>query len=153
MPPSLDPAEAAQQLAGLQQTNAEMARRAVAPRWYHPALGGLAGMLIASNALSSGFRAAAFLLFFAGLVLLVQAYRRHTGLWVSGWRAGRTRWVSGTLGAVMLLVSLGSMVVAREHDFPAAYLIGGGIVAAACTIAGPLWETAFRRDLADGARP
>lgn len=153
MSPSVDPEEAARQLAGLQRSNVEMARRAVAPWWYHPALGGLAGGLIAVQAAPTGFRAAYFALFAVGLILLVQAYRKKTGVWVSGWRAGRTRWVTAVLAALTLGVSLAAIYAAREWGQPGAYLIGGALLAVAFTIAGPLWEVAFRRDLADGGRP
>lgn len=153
MPPSVDPAEAARQLADLDASNAEMARRAVAPWWYHPALGLLVGGMIATMAAPLVWRSAYLVVFFPCLLLLMHAYRRRTGVWVNGWRAGRTRFVSGVLAVSVFLIGLASFGLAQLYDQPFAYLAGGVLTAVVATAAGPLWEVAFRRDLAQGERP
>lgn len=153
MSPALDPQEAARQLAGLDLSNAELARRAVAPWWYHPALGVLIGGLLAVQAAPLVYRALYFAVYGLGLVLLVHVYRKRTGLWVSGYRAGRTRLVALAAVVVSLAVAGASAFVALTRDLPAAFVVGGVVVAVVVTAMGPLWEIAFRRDLADGRRP
>ncbi len=108
---ALLPAGAAAALGLVQSSRADLADRLVTPRWYHPVLGLLAGGLVlgyASDRLLVRYGAlAGFLL---GTLLLVQAYRRLTGVWVSGYHPGPARrWAVAlgvTLGA-LLLVSLG----------------------------------------------
>jgi hypothetical protein len=142
--------DAARMLAEVEAARGDLAHRARAPIWYHPVLGLLAGGLLAVQAAPLAARIAYLPLFAVGLILLVRAYRRKTGMWVSGFRAGRTRWV-----AVALLVAIwATMGVALWLEWQVglrgALLVGGLIVTVATTIQGFVWEAAFRRDLDEG---
>lgn len=138
--------QAARALESLGEARAQLARRAKAPWWYHPALGVLAGGLVAAQALP---RPAVVLpLYGAGLLLLMQAYRRHTGLWVNGLRWGRTLWVMLPLLAATAVVAFVSLRYGHERGQRDVFLYCGAALALLVTAAGPLWERAFRADLA-----
>ncbi|NGM49336.1 hypothetical protein G5B46_06935 [Caulobacter sp. 602-2] len=148
--PSIDPAEAARMLAKVEAVSTDLARRARAPIWYHPALGLLMGGLVAVQGQSFPVLIGYYLIFLLGLALLVRAYKRHTGMWVSGYRAGRTRWVAVGLAVLTALSLLLSAWLAREHALVAAPFVIGALAAGVVTIGGFVWEAAFRRDLRDG---
>lgn len=142
--------DALRMLAEVKTANAEMAERAKAPVWYHPALGLLMGGLVAVQGQPFAFLIAYYIAFAAGLALLVRAYKRHTGLWINGYRAGRTRWVAVGLAVLSTIAMLISVSLQREHGVALAPLAFGGIIAVIVTIGGFIWEAAFRADLKDG---
>lgn len=134
----------------MEAANADLARRAKAPLWYHPALGLLVGALIAVQGQPTSILLVFYAAYIAGLALLVRAYKRHTGLWVSGYRAGRTRWVALGLATLTMIGGVIAVWLLRERGLTAAPLIFGAIVAVIVTVGGFVWEAAFRADLRDG---
>jgi hypothetical protein len=142
--------EAARMLAEVEAANAELARRAVAPLWYHPALGLLMGGMVAVQGAPLPFIGVYYAAFGIGLVLLIAAYRRRTGLWVSGYRPGRTRVVAFGLAATVALTLLGALWLQRTAGVAWALPLAGGVVAVITTVGGFVWEAAFRRDLREG---
>jgi len=149
--PPVGPLDAARMLAEVEAANADLARRARAPVWYHPALGLLIGAVVAVQGQAVPLMLGVYAVFVVGLLLLVKAYKRRTGLWVSGYRAGRTRWVAVGLAVATALAVLGSALLVRERGLVAAPFVLGAVVAVIVTIGGFAWEAAFRRDLRDGA--
>jgi len=142
--------DALRMLAEVEAANADLAERAKAPTWYHPALGLLIGGLIGAQALPIPLMIAFYVVYVVGLWLLVRAYKRHTGLWINGYRAGRTRWVAIGLAAVASVGGLISIWLMRERGLTLAPLVFGALVAVIVTIGGFVWEAAFRADLRDG---
>lgn len=142
--------DAKRMLAEVQAAKAELARRAVAPIWYHPALGLLIGGLVAVQGARLSFIGAYYAAFSIGLILLVAAYKKHTGLWVSGYRSGRTRVVAIGLAVTVTLIMLGSLWLQRAAGVTWAMPLGGAVTAVIITAGGFAWEAAFRRDLRDG---
>ena len=137
-------------LAEVEAARDDLAQRARAPLWYHPILGLLAGGMVAIQGQSSTLKVAFTGVFVLGVALLVRAYKRHTGLWISGFRAGRTRWVAIGLGVAIALCGLVALWLARHRGVAEAPLVFGGIIVVVVTVAGHLWEAAFRADLRDG---
>ncbi|MBO9558224.1 MAG: hypothetical protein J7515_06505 [Caulobacter sp.] len=142
--------DAARMMAEIQAANAELARRAVAPGWYHAALGLLMGGLIAVQGAPVPAIFGYYLVFGLGCWLLFQAYRRRTGMWINGYRAGRTRWVAIGLAVLFGLIMVSSVHLLRERGLIWAPWAGGAIAAVVVTLGGYVWEAAFRRDLRDG---
>ena len=142
--------EAARMLAEVRAANTELARRAVAPVWYHPALGLLMGGLVAVQGENLVLTFAYYPVFGLGCWLLARAYRRRTGLWINGYRSGRTRWVTVTLAVIFTAIMLTCAYARRKLGVDWATYAGGAVVATLTTIAGFVWEAAFRRDLRDG---
>lgn len=94
-------------LAAVAAARRAAADRLVTPWWYHPILGALFAGYALTIALGDRWvLLAGVVVFFAGLALLVGAYRRKTGIWLSGFEAGgATKWaylmgVVGGLGIV-----------------------------------------------------
>ncbi len=142
--------DALRMLAEVEAANADLAERAKAPVWYHPALGLLMGGLVAVQAAPIPAKLAYYGVYVAGLVLLMRAYKRHTGMWINGYRAGRTRWVAVGLAGLAILCAAIAVWLERERHLEAAPLVFGAIVAVLVTIGGFVWEAAFRADLRDG---
>lgn len=140
----------ARMLAEVQAANAQLAQRARAPLWYHPALGLLMGGLAAVAGQPTPVILAYEAFMLIGLWLLVRAYKRRTGMWVSGYRKGRTRWVAFGLATACAAVTILSLWLRRTHDIAWAPYAGGLAVFVLATAGGLLWEAAFRRDLRDG---
>lgn len=139
-------------LAEVDAAKADMARRAKAPTWYHPALGLLIGGLIAVQGQPIQVMLGVYAAYIAGLVLLMRAYKRHTGLWINGYRAGRTRWVAIGLAGLGMLGALIAIWLVRERGLTQAPLVFGAIVAVIVTVGGFVWEAAYRADLRDSTR-
>ena len=142
--------DALRMLAEVEAANADMAERAKAPVWYHPALGLLIGGIVAAQGLPAVGKIGAYLVFAAGLSLLMRAYKRHTGMWINGYRAGRTRWVAVGLAVLATLGMLIAVWLQRERGLTAAPLVFGALIGVIVTIGGFVWEAAFRADLRDG---
>jgi hypothetical protein len=106
----LDRARAA--LAAVEATRASVADRLVTPWWYHPTLGLLASAYLVGYTLGDTVvRMSVLIAFFIGLGALVSVYRRRTGVWVSGHRAGAaTRWAVA-MGVSAVVVVVTAMVV------------------------------------------
>jgi hypothetical protein len=142
--------DALRMLAEVQAANNEMAKRAKAPVWYHPALGLLMGGLAAVQAAPIGWQYGYFVVVGVGLWLLVKAYTRKTGMWIYGYRAGRTRIVAVALATLTGATMLTSGWLFHFKHITFAPFVAGGIVAVAATVAGFVWEAAFRRDMREG---
>lgn len=145
--------DALRMMAEVEAANADLAERAKAPVWYHPTLGLLMGGLCAVQAAPIAGMFAYYAVFIAGLILLVRSYIKHTGLWIGGYRAGRTRLVAVGLAVITTGLMLLSAWLFHDRGERLAPFVFGGLVAVAVTIGGFVWEAAFRADLRkDAAR-
>lgn len=105
------PAGAAAQLAALQAGRDQVAGRARQPWWYDPALGLCVFLLFAGLATDTiAGILVGIVVFSVGVRLLMNAYRRATGFWVSGLREGRTRRAIAGWFAVYALVVAPALV-------------------------------------------
>jgi hypothetical protein len=147
--PRLDSSTAAAQLAALHSDRAQLAERVVPPWWYDPCLGLVVFVLVSAISL----RNAGWVYFAAlgvgllGLWALVTAYKRITGLWVSGFRRGRTRrvvrvWVSGYLA-----VAVAGLVADQEFGVRWAMIAAGAVLGVALTFLGRWWTRIYVTEL------
>ena len=97
-------------LAAVAEARRAAADRLVTPWWYHPVLGALfAGYAVAIALGNTWVLLGGIVVFFAGLALLVSAYRRKTGIWLSGFEAGgATRWayLMGVAGGLCIAAAV-----------------------------------------------
>jgi hypothetical protein len=129
--------DALRMLAEVQAANADMAERAKAPVWYHPALGLLLGGLAAIQAAPLIWQGLYFVVYLVGLGLLVKAYIRKTGMWIPGYRAGRTRIVAVSLVIVCVgLTAFSGWLFHLKHmaAAPSAASSGRRPIAATCAM-------------------
>ncbi|MDG4827329.1 hypothetical protein O7635_36260 [Asanoa sp. WMMD1127] len=135
-------------LAAVDDARAAVADRLVTPWWYHPALGILlAGYVVGISFGNSGVKIASGLLFAAAVVALGNLYRRRTGVWVSGFQAGRaSRWAIALgvlIGAVVLTAwAIGSYT---RLDWPVWVLAAVGFVGT--VLIGRRFDSALRAQL------
>jgi len=125
-----------------------VADRLITPWWYHPILGGLLGICLASCATHSiPLILTAEAVYFVGLAFLVRAYRRLTGVWVIGYRKGHAGRVMGALIASFVGLILVAVVLDYGFGFRWAFA-GAGIVVVPVVVAlGHRFDDALRADL------
>ena len=136
--------EARAALAAKGQAQRDLARAADCPPWRHAIVGVVMGALVASPALAMPLR-------FAVLVLLaiaatIASDRRRTGMFVNGYRRGRTLVVS-----IVMLVALAGLFMLSGRaglacDATTPLLLGG--LAFVVAIAGSvIWQRVFVAEL------
>jgi hypothetical protein len=100
---------AARPLDAITEARVAAADRLITPWWYHPVLGLLiGGYLIVVTIGGLLTRILAMLAFFAALWLLMTAYRRMTGVWISGFAPGapkRWAYALGGLAVATMVIS------------------------------------------------
>jgi hypothetical protein len=131
----------------ISDANRKLVQRAKAPGWYHWVLGLLVGGLCAVQPAGMPWVIAYYAVYLVGLWLIVRGYRRHTGMWIPGYRAGRTRRVAFGLAAIVASSFLAAILFARRTGFHEAYWIAGALQTVVVIIGGYVWQAAFRRDL------
>src|SRR3954466_15201499 len=146
---SMDPSTAAAQLAALRTDRAQLAARVVPPWWYDPCLGLVVFVLVAAISLryAGWVYFAALAVGVGGLWALVAAYKRITGLWVSGLRPGRTRRVVGVWVPVYLAVVVAGLIADREFGVRWAMVAAGAVVGVALTFLGRWWTRIYVAEL------
>ena len=146
--PSQEPsaAEARRALEALAADRRELADRMATPTWYHPALAALVFILVAGYGFERLFLIA-LVLYSAGLVALVTAYRRITGVWSTNWSRIGGRRYAVTL-VVVLLACLGLSNAARTGAVPWWWALVAGVVSGLSTLwVGPRLDAAVRSSL------
>jgi hypothetical protein len=144
--------EGAEQLAIIAETRAAVADRLITPWWYHPALGlMLAGYTVGLSLGGTAVRFAAVALFLAGCGVLVTVYRRRTGVWISGFDAGRaSRWAKA-LGALAGVALAASWSIAYWTDLTWPVWCLAAVAFAGAVLLGRRFDTALREQLRAGA--
>jgi hypothetical protein len=127
--------------------NREMADRVKAPGWYNWSLALLMGGMAAVQEAPLPAIFAYEVFFLVGVALLVRAYKRKTGVWIPGYRAGRTRWVSFGGAALVGAIMVGGVGLYRFMGVHGACIAAGVVVTALTRIHCYVWEKAYRRDL------
>ena len=140
---NLDRDTAVAQLAALQADRAALADRVLQPWWHDVALGLLLFAFLSSYAFDSLWVTfPALVLFCAGLGVLVSAYRRITGIWVSITPRALALW-----GAVVLVVLVPALVLAQGYDQHWAMVVAGAVLGAAAAVFGRRWGRAYAAEL------
>ncbi|PZE82166.1 hypothetical protein [Curtobacterium sp. MCBD17_032] len=145
----LDRARAA--LAAVDATRASVADRLVTPWWYHPTLGLLVAAYLVGYAVGDTIvRMTVLVAFFVGIGVLTTVYRRRTGVWVSGHRAGAaTRWAvaMGVAAVVLVLTALG---VHAATDLLWPVWVCAAIVFVVIVVLGRRFDARLRSELRNG---
>jgi hypothetical protein len=140
-------AEAAAALAAMRESRERLARAIDCPPERHLAFAALMGGLVACQAAAPMFTLLIEAALLVGLVLLIAWDRRRTGMFINGYRAGRTIYVTLAL-LVFTLAMLGLTVwLKEEHGLVWAPLAGGALVAAVAYPASTIWQRIYLREL------
>jgi hypothetical protein len=146
---STDRADAAAQLAALRADREKLAQRVMQPWWYDVGLGLSVFLLLSASSLRDAgpWR---FVALFGGVALLwgiVTAYKRITGVWVSGLRDGRTQKAIGVWLAVYLVVVGGSLWAEFGLDLRGAAAVGGAVLGVAIAFISRWWMRIYVAEL------
>ncbi len=135
-------------LAAKSDTQRQLAAAAQCPPSRHAAFGLLMWTIIASQAFAQPVKFALLGLMFVAMILIVRWDRRRTGMFINGYRRGKTRIVTFAILAVELgLLALASHRVIGFHDRTAPLLLG--VVGAALGwIGSVIWQRVFVTELA-----
>lgn len=145
-----DATQAAEALAGVRASHARLAARsAVCPPWRHAAFGAIFALLIGSIAISSQVQMLAMPVILIAIFALLRYDRKRYGMFISGYRRGKTRPVTLTyLGTMIGLVA--AAMYMRTHDFNNASKAGLATIAFIMAIAFSLvWHRVYHAELTD----
>lgn len=140
--------EAADALASVDASRAEIADRLVTPAWYHPTLGVLVGaVLLSAETHSLAVFIGALVVQALGCGVLVGSYRRLTGIWVSGLRRGPAGRVSVAL--VASLYAVGGLAALLDFGLGVrgAFAAAGVMSFALVVVLGRRFDDALRAEL------
>jgi len=147
----MDEVEAARSLEMMHTARGALAERA---RWSfarHAAVGLLLGGLIAGYALPDPWPVIVAGACMAATAIVIARDRRRDGFFVSGYRPGRTRWVTFLMLLVGLCALVGAIGMKTRYGLAwAPFVIGSGMAVFA-TVTSIMWERVYRRELG-GAR-
>jgi hypothetical protein len=135
-------------LAAITQANRQLAARAGWPLWRHAIAGLILGLIVASAGLPSGAMIAVLVLCLAVVPATLDNDRCRDGFSVSGYQAGRTRWVT----LLVIAISIGTiwtvLHVKNTYHWWAAPFLGGFLIFFVATFGSLLWQRVYQADLA-----
>ena len=139
--------EAKSALEAKNYAEAQIARAATCPPWRHAVFGLMMGGLIATPAIDLPMRFAALAVLLAAIPLIIASDRKRTGMFINGYRRGKTRIVVAAILAVELGIYSLSCVRALGHGDKVTPLLLGlaGIVIG--TLGSMLWQRVFVSEL------
>jgi hypothetical protein len=149
---TIDATAAAAELAALQADRERMAERVVPPWWYDPALGVVVFLLLSALSLrdQGWWYFATLAVAVGGLWALVTAYKRITGVWVSGLRPGRTARVVRVWFAVYAVVLAAGLIADFVFDVRVAMVVAGAVLGVTITFLGRWWTRLYVAELRAG---
>src|SRR6476469_9261425 len=99
------------------QAERQLGAIAVCPPWRHALFAALMGGVMATPALPATWRIVAYVAVLAGTVLIALSDRRRLGVFVNGYRRGKTRLVAfGLLALFLPIYALSCYFGIERHD-------------------------------------
>lgn len=143
----MEHSEALAALDAKRAAEAQMARAANCPPWRHVVFGLLMGGLIASFAFEFAVRTAILVIVLACIPIIVRSDRRRMGMFINGYRRGKTRLV--VAGILALWIPLYALSVyyglgRNDHRMP---LLLGLVGFALATAGSVVWQRVFVREM------
>ncbi|GAB7046116.1 hypothetical protein [Catenuloplanes indicus] len=144
--------DAAAQLAAINEARSTLADRLVTPWWYHPVLGlAAAGFIVGYGFGNVVVRLATAVLFVLVCLGLMRAYKRLTGVWISGFDAGRaSRWAK-TTGAIVGVTGITAWAIGAYTDLDWLIWCAAAVAFAVTVVLGRRYDVALRAQLRAGA--
>ena len=142
-----DPAEAARALEQLGIDDGRLASKIVTPGWYHPVLGLIIAVIVASLAFGLWAFPACIVAMLA-LVLLTLAYTRRYGVGAPKSSGQRSRTIIAALSALVGVAFVSSLVIGFVPIAPWFAVIPGAVVFVATILLGRSYDDALRREIA-----
>jgi hypothetical protein len=139
--------EARAALAAKTLAEQDLARLGTCPPWRHAAFAALETALVISPLASINGRFAILAVMFFGIFLIVRSDRRRLGVFINGYRRGRTRLVVMPLLLTVLALYVLSMLAAFDWHLPWASVSCAVVTFPTCYFGSVLWQRVFRREL------
>lgn len=135
-------------LSSIDAARAVAADRLVTPWWYHPILGLLvAGYFPAITLCGVVGTVIALPIFIGGLAVLVGSYKKLTGVWISGFAAGRASWWTLILVFVILAAALAAYVLHAVSGVVWPVWVAAAVTFVAVNVFGRLFDTTLGASL------
>ncbi len=125
----------------------ELARLALCPPWRHAAFAGVVATLVVAPAVSLPLRFGVLAAVFASIFLIVRSDRRRLGVFINGYRRGRTRLVTFPMLGIILGLYIGSLYCSEELGRPKLSIIFSVAAFAIGYLGSALWQKVFVREL------
>jgi len=126
---------------------AQMAKAATCPPWRHALFGLMMGGLVASPAFETTIRFAILAGLLCLIPMIIHSDRKRMGMFINGYRRGKTRIVA--IGVLIVELSLYAVSVVRgfdHHDHVTPLLLGiAGVLIG--TIGSVIWQRVFVREM------
>ncbi len=139
-----DPAEA---LAAVRLGREQVLAACDCPPSRHLAFAAVMRSYVAAPALPLVFRMAALATLMLAVVLIIRWDRRRTGMFVNGYRKGRTRKVTLAMLAVVLPLYLLGSWLSDMHGLAWPSLVMGAVAAVLAYAGSHWWTRVFRREM------
>jgi hypothetical protein len=139
--------EAAEALAAMRASQARLVAAAECPPQRHLAFAAVMGGLVATPALPTTYALLAEAVLLVCIVLIVRWDRRRTGMFINGYRVGRTRPLTFLLLAMMLALYATGMWLSLDRGMRWAPLVTGSIAAVIGYYKSVVWMRVFRREM------
>jgi hypothetical protein len=135
--------DAASALEAKKHAEAQMARAATCPPWRHAAFGLLMGGLIATPAFAMPIRTSILVLILCCIPLIIQSDRKRMGMFINGYRRGKTRIVA--MGILIAELALYTVAVIRglDHHDQVTPLVLGAVGVVIGILGSMLWQRVF----------
>lgn len=125
----------------------DLARLALCPHWRHAAFGGVEAALVASPAFVLPLRYAILVGVLIAVMLIVQSDKRRLGVFISGYRRGKTRLVTFPMLAALTIIYGASCYFGIVRDNPSMSLALAALTFVAGWACSVLWQRVFVREL------
>jgi len=139
--------EARSALDAKQFAEAQMARAATCPPWRHGVFGLMMGGLVASPAFEMPVRMGILTALLLLIPVIIHSDRKRMGMFINGYRRGKTRVVA--IGILVVELSLYAVAVVRgldHHDSVTPLVLGAaGVVIG--IIGSMIWQRVFVREM------
>jgi hypothetical protein len=130
-------------LAAKQYAEAQMAKAATCPPWRHAVFGLLMGGLVATPAFEMPIRMGILVLILACIPIIIHSDRKRMGMFINGYRRGKTRMVAIGILAVELSLYVVSVVRGLDHHDHITPLVLGAVGVVIGILGSKLWQRVF----------
>ena len=124
-----------------------LAAAAHCPPWRHAVFGAIMGTLVASPAVALPYRFGVLAVVLALIPLIVRSDRKRTGMFINGYRRGKTRWVTFAMLAAVLGLYAFSVHAALENGDRLTSVLLGLLAAVGASLGSVLWQRVFVREM------
>jgi hypothetical protein len=143
----MDESEALTALAAKKLAEAQIAKAVHCPPWRHAVFGLLMGGLVASPALPLAIRTLLIVLILASIPIIINSDRKRMGMFISGYRRGKTRVV--VVGILIVELGLYGLsvycgLVLSDHLTPLLLGLAGFLIG---TLGSIVWQRVFAREM------